>query len=483
MELEQYLRILRTHWIAVVVATLLGAGAAFGWSATQPPVYAASSAGFVTAGGGGDPGLDNLNDILSKSRAASYVVLATDRETASIVVDDLGLDTTPGALAGQIEVTQPPDTVIIQITARAGSAEGAQQLADAWVAALAERVSDVESSEATGKRGGQGGMRIEVSESAELPTSPVSPNVPRNVGIGALLGALLGFGYAVARSILDRRIRSEKDVEEQVGVAVVGTIPDVGPGSGLLVSRTGPGAAGHAAEGYRRLRTNLSYMDVDHPPRAIVITSPKQGDGKSMTAANLAAAIALSGQKVTLVDADLRRPNLARLLTLDDSVGLTDVLASRLPLTDAVQQHPDITGLRVLTSGSKPPNPSELLGSQAMRGLVSTLAEEGMVVIDAPPLLPVTDAAVLGHAADGALLTVAAGVTVDHELQTALGHLDTAQAKVARRRPQPGVAEDRGLGLLRLLRVRRGQLTRPLLAWSTSHGCGTSGVSVDICSN
>jgi capsular exopolysaccharide synthesis family protein len=431
MELEQYLRILRTHWLAVLVATLLGAGAAWGWSATQAPVYAASSAGFVTAGGGGDPGLDNLNDILSKSRAASYVVLATDRETASIVIDDLGLDTTPGALAGQIEVTQPPDTVIIQITARAGSAEGAQQLADAWVAALAERVSDVESSKGAGSGGGKtGGMRIEVSESAELPTAPVSPNVPRNVGIGALLGALLGFGYAVARSILDRRIRSEKDVEEQAGVAVVGTIPDVGPGSGLLVSRTGPGAAGHAAEGYRRLRTNLSYMDVDHPPRAIVITSPKQGDGKSMTAANLAAAIALSGQKVTLVDADLRRPHLARMLTLDDSVGLTDVLASRLALADAIQQHPDIAGLRVLTSGSKPPNPSELLGSQAMRGLVATLAEEGMVVIDAPPLLPVTDAAVLGHAADGALLTVAAGVTVDHELQTALGHLETAQAKV-----------------------------------------------------
>ena len=111
MELEQYVRILRNHWVAVVVATLLGAGAAWGWSATQSPVYAASSAGFVTAGGGGDPGLDNLNDILSKSRAASYVVLATDRETASIVIDDLGLDTTPGALAGQIDVSQPPDTV------------------------------------------------------------------------------------------------------------------------------------------------------------------------------------------------------------------------------------------------------------------------------------------------------------------------------------------------------------------------------------
>jgi capsular exopolysaccharide synthesis family protein len=171
-------------------------------------------------------------------------------------------------------------------------------------------------------------------------------------------------------------------------------------------------------------------MDVDHPPQAIVITSPRQGDGKSTTAVNLAAAIALSGRKVTLIDADLRRPTLATLLGLDDSVGLTDVLASRLGLADVVQHHPEIVGLSVLTTGNQPPNPSELLGSKAMRSLIASLAKKGMVVIDAPPLLPVTDAAILGHAADGALLTVSAGSTLDHELQAALGHLEHAQAKV-----------------------------------------------------
>ncbi|WP_439937237.1 polysaccharide biosynthesis tyrosine autokinase [Nocardia sp. N13] len=423
MELADYLRILRNHWIAVTAFVLLAAGAAFGWSSVQPKVYAASSSGFVTSGAGGDPGLDNLNDTLSKSRAASYVVLAKDRETASIVIDDLGLDTSPEALVGNIDAAQTPDTVIISITARAGTPEDAQQLADAWVGALAERVKDVESS-----KSGQQGMRIEVSESAQLPTSPVSPQVERNVLLGAVLGGLLGLGYAVVRSLLDRRIRSSEDVERDTGVAVVGSVPDIGKASGIFVG-TASGTAALAAEGVRRLRTNLSYMDVDDPPRAIVVTSPKQGDGKSTVAANLAAAIAASGQRVTLVDADLRRPTIAALTDVDDAIGLTDVLTGRLPLDDAVQPHPTITGLTVLTSGSRPPNPSEILGSQAMRAVIKDLAVDGMVIIDAPPLLPVTDAAVVAHAADGALVVVSAGRTLDTELGNALSHLRTVNAR------------------------------------------------------
>lgn len=429
MELADYLRILRNHWIAVTAMVIVAAAAAFGWSSVQPKVYAASSSGFVTSGSGGDAGLDNLNDVLSKSRAASYVVLAKDRETASIVIDDLDLETSPEGLVGNIDAAQTPDTVIIQITARSSTPEGAQELADAWVSALAERVSAVEGG---GKGGGKGeqGMRIEVSESAQLPTSPVSPQVERNVLLGAVLGGLLGLGYAVARSLLDRRLRSPEDVERAAQVPVVGTVPDLGKGvPGLFVTDTGIGVQGQAAEAVRRLRTNLSYMDVDNPPRAIVVTSPKQGDGKSTLAANLAGAIALSGQPVTLVDADLRRPNVAALLGVDDAVGLTDVLTGRLPLADATQAHPTIPGLTVLTSGSRPPNPSEILGSQAMRATIGELEARGLVVIDAPPLLPVTDAAVLAHGADGAIIAVSAGRTLDTELVSAIEHLQAVHAR------------------------------------------------------
>jgi capsular exopolysaccharide synthesis family protein len=272
-------------------------------------------------------------------------------------------------------------------------------------------------------------MRVEVSESAQLPTSPVSPQTERNILLGAVLGGLLGMGYAVVRTLLDRRLRSAEDIERDLKVPVAGSVPDVGDGDDLFVTATGSGTAALAAEAVRRLRTNLSYMDVDNPPRAIVITSPKQGDGKSTVAANLAAAIAVSGQSVTLVDADLRRPRVAGLLDLDDTVGLTDVLTGRLELSDAVQEHPTVEGLSVLTSGTRPPNPSEILGSNAMKSLIGKLAGEGMVIIDAPPLLPVTDAAILAHSADGALVTVSAGRTLDTDLASALNHLEAVHAR------------------------------------------------------
>src|SRR5262249_47459695 len=153
---------------------------------------------------------------------------------------------------------------------------------------------------------------------------------------------------------------------------------------------------------FRKLRTNLAYMDVDNPPRVIVVTSPKQSDGKSTVAANLAAAIAIGGQQVTLIDGDLRRPTVADSLAIVAGARLTAVLMGRAPPDEVMQDRPDVPGMRVLASGAIPPNPSELLGSKAMQSLVSELAQDAMVIIDAPPLLPVTDAAVLTRSADGA---------------------------------------------------------------------------------
>ncbi|WP_457205311.1 CpsD/CapB family tyrosine-protein kinase, partial [Nocardioides sp. P5_C9_2] len=122
-------------------------------------------------------------------------------------------------------------------------------------------------------------------------------------------------------------------------------------------------------------------------------------------------------------------PNVSKALGLDDTVGLTDVLAGRVELADAVQGHPDIANMTVLTSGTRPPNPSEILGSKAMRAVIAELSVRGMVVLDAPPLLPVTDAAVVAHNADGALIAVSAGRTLDTELTTAIEHLHAVHAR------------------------------------------------------
>lgn len=432
MELKDYLRILRAHWMGVLVLALIGGAAAGVWSLTQPKVYAANASGFVTTGKQTDPTMQNLNDVLAKSRVKSYVALATDRSVAENVIKKLGLDESPEALINNIQVEQPADTVLLSITARASSPEGAQRLADTWVDALGDRVAEVEG---TGKN--SQGMQIESSAQAALPTKPVSPKTNFNILIGALLGGLLGLAYAVVRANLDKRIRRPEDVEKEFGIPVIGIVPEAkllqhsrDELTPIAVSEESAAGASPTAEAFRKIRTNLAFMDVDNPPRVIVMTSPQQSDGKSTLAANLAAAIAATGQRITLIDGDLRRPTIANAFGLVEGVGVTDVLVGRLTVAEALQTHGEFPALRVMAAGSRPPNPSELLGSQAMKGLLDELAKDGMVIIDAPPLLPVTDAAVLARAADGAVVTASVGKTDVDELRVALNNVEQAKGKI-----------------------------------------------------
>lgn len=434
MELADYLRIARRHWLGIVVIVAVVVGLAGAWTATQSKVYAADAAGFVVTGPSDNPALDSVADTLAKSRAVSYVKLATSRATAETVIDDLGLDTTPSELVRRITVEQPPDTAYLEITAQAGSPEQAQELADAWVVALAEQVKEIE--DPRGKER-PGTPQVRPVEAAALPTAPVSPDPVRNLALGLALGLLLAFGYAILRNTLDKRLRTPEDIESRFGVSVVGSVPvasvlkrDKGEAAALAVdAATSNAASGPSSEAFRKLRTNLMFMNVDNPPRVVVMTSPLPGDGKSTVAANLAAAIESSGQPVVLVDGDLRRPTVATEFELVEGVGVTDVLAGRIPLEDALQTSATHPGLRILAAGSVPPNPSELLGSKAMRDLLQKLSADALVLVDAPPLLPVTDAAVLAANADGAFVVVSTGKTLDTQLESALDNLEAVGAK------------------------------------------------------
>ena len=433
MEAAGYVRMVRAYWVGVLCITLLGVAAAAAYTFTRSPVYAADASGFVSTGATAEPALAAVNDTLAKSRAVSYVDIAESRATAQQVARELGLDVEPAELVRDVDVEHPVDTVSIKVTARAGAPDRAQALADAWVSALATQVAEIED---PGGKNRPGTLRVIPVESAALPTDPISPQPVRDLTVGALLGLLLGLAYAMGRSLLDRRLRTADAVTERFDVSVVGVVPmvevldhEVGEQAQLALHDSVADTAG-AGEAFRKLRSNLTYMDVDDPPRVIVVTSPRAGDGKSTVSVNLAAAIAAGGRDVVLVDADLRRPTVAASLGLVEGVGLTDVLSGRVRREDALQESGVSPQLRVLASGQVPPNPSELLGSRAMRRLLDELAGEAMVILDAPPLLPVTDAAVLTAHAAGALIVIRAGQTVDHELETALEHVAAVSGRV-----------------------------------------------------
>lgn len=437
LDVRDYVRVFRQHWLGVVALVLIGILCSAGWILLQKPSYSANSIGYVSIPGGDNMGSALAGDNLAKSKATSYASFASSRPVAESVITTLKLDSTPDELLGQITVTSAKDTPEIKIAAAAGTPQEAQALANAWVVALAEQVKILESTSAAADGSipaAESIIKIVPLGDAPLPTSPTSPNKKMSLILGALAGLVLGVAYALIRNHLDRRIRSVEMVEKAIGTAVVGTIPvDERFRNGQHVVESG--VIDHAStEGYalsealRELRTNLHYMNVDKPPRVIVITSSIPSEGKSTIAANLAVTIAATGQKVVLIDGDLRRPVVSDYFGLASGGGLTDILSGQATLDDVLQVYGPVPSLAVLGAGRIPPNPSELLGSLAMKRLLDKMAEQAVILIDAPPLLPVTDAAILARSTDGALVVAGAGKTTIDELEKAVATLAKVNA-------------------------------------------------------
>ncbi|MDQ0827978.1 capsular exopolysaccharide synthesis family protein [Arthrobacter sp. B2I5] len=439
MGLRDYVRVARTYWKSITAITLAVGLAVMAWSALQPRVYAAEASAVVLA-----VGTDNVStllqgDTLSKARAKNYKSLAESRLVADNVRNSLALTQTSDDLLKAVAVTVPLESAEIFIKAESSDPLTAQKVADAWVAELSKQVRDREATAASGQPTSPAIPRLSLIplDAAAVPTQPVSPGVTLTTIFGLAGGLLLGYASALLRNHLDRRLRTADDVERLSSLPVIAALPvesnlkaenKVNGGTSAL-----PGGSGQSpafAESLRELRTNLTFLDVDNPPRIIVISSSVSGEGKSTVAANLAATMAAAGEKVVVVDGDLRHPSLAKIYHVVPGVGVTDILTGRAELDDVLQQRGDLPNLSILGAGRIPPNPSELLSSQAMKHLIKSLAERGTVIIDAPPLLPVTDAVLLSHIADGAIVVVRAGRTTTDQLRKALGNLRKVNASV-----------------------------------------------------
>jgi capsular exopolysaccharide synthesis family protein len=248
----------------------------------------------------------------------------------------------------------------------------------------------------------------QIVAAAPLPTSPSSPSYPKNLFLSLALGLALGVGAALVREQLDDRLRGYSDLDVQTGAPVLATIPKISAwkkkDKALLSTIEAP--RGAVAESYRTLRTNLQFIAKEDPGfRIVAITSPNAGEGKTTTVANLAAALAQTGQRVIAASCDLRRPRLHTFFNLSNQLGMTSVLAGNVSLAEAAQRVEGLDKLRILASGPVPLNPSELLTSEAMEGLLADFRQfADIVVIDTPPILAVSDALVLAPRCDGVLI-------------------------------------------------------------------------------
>lgn len=431
-DVRDFVQLLRRYWVGELAIVMLTIGLVAALTAVQPRVYESTASGLTQAATGESLSMAFAGESLAKSRAESYVRVANSDAVADRARKILGTDRSIGDLLGHIQASLPADTAVIEITARASTPDGAAKLANAWIAALTEQVRALEAPEGAIA---EPAISFVALASARPPYFPSSPNVQTALVLAILAGIALAVVYGLLRQHFDRRIRSVEQIERLLGAPVIGTIP----ASPALEDRrrvTDSDSADDAvelftiSESLRELRTNLSYIDVDEPPKVIVVTSSIPGEGKSTLTANLADAIASANSNVVVIDCDLRRPMQSTLFSLRSGVGLTDVLSGRVDLNDALQAPSDSPHLRVLGAGRVPPNPSELLGSRTMRELVSALADVAIVILDAPPLLSVTDAAIMGTIADGVVITVGAKQVTGEQLEKAYRSVVRVNGKV-----------------------------------------------------
>ncbi len=260
---------------------------------------------------------------------------------------------------------------------------------------------------------------------ALAPSERTSPRPVTNLALGLLIGLALGVGQAIVRSLLDTRVRTVEDIEHLSDAPLLGTIGrrESPAGARLPASRD----QWATSEAYRRLRTNVGFIGLGGERRpSLVVTSSVASEGKTETSVNLARVLSQAGESVLLIDADLRRPQVAARMNFDNELGLSDVLTGRGALQDLII--PASPNLSVLPAGTIPPNPSELLGSEAMSHLLSTVEREfDHVIFDASPLLPVTDAVVLSARTSGAIVVARSGKVKRHEFEAAQALLEAGK--------------------------------------------------------
>jgi polysaccharide biosynthesis transport protein len=262
-----------------------------------------------------------------------------------------------------------------------------------------------------GVAGGVGTNNISVVDKAEVPGGPHSPNPRRNLMIALFLGLFGGIGLAFLFEHLDDTVKLAEEMEQQLGLPVLGVIPHTRVSSGEKLYKENLDTRSHFAEAYRSLRTALQFSTAEGMPRVLMVTSTSMGEGKSTTSLSLAMQIAQLGKKVLLIDGDLRKASLHSSLELPNSLGLTNYLAGDAKPVE-ITQATDVPGLFAITSGPLPPNPAELVSSTKMVSLLSLAAEKfDHVVIDGPPVLGLADAPLLGSIAEATVLVVEAGNT------------------------------------------------------------------------
>ncbi len=488
IELRTLLRPLARWWWLIALATIIAAGSSMVYTLLQPAVYESRTT-LVVGSAMTDPNPTSNQIFLAQQLAETYVGLAKREPIQNATLEALNVDWLPyytaqaapnspiveivvvdqdptfardvAAMLAQQLILQGPagrtehtreqfvDSQLEQLQVRIVEtqdeiAQNQDDLAGLFSAreiankenqinALDTKLYTLQSNYAallaTTQQGAANALSI--LEPASIPLEPVSSQLIVNMLVAAVVGLVLAAGGAYLIDFLDDSIKDGEDAAQLLGIPTLATVPELLAAEEhqkLVMLYTTPHPA---AEAYRMLRTNLQFTSVDRPIRMLLVTSPAPEDGKSLTAANLAAAYTRAGKRVILIDADLHRPSQQRFFQLRNNWGLTLALFDNHMSINHLLQETTIPGLQIMTTGPLPPNPAELLGSRRMQEILIELRDQAdMVIIDSPPISAVSDALILASQCDGVLLVVKADKTSRALARKSLNTLRQVKAAV-----------------------------------------------------
>ncbi|WP_329596680.1 Wzz/FepE/Etk N-terminal domain-containing protein [Streptomyces pseudovenezuelae] len=487
MDLKAYRRLLRFHWVAILLLTLLGAAAGAAVAQSQPPVYAAKAQMLVTVTAPGEDSSQAYQGaLLSQQRAKSYTTLLTGQAVLRQLTDQLGLPYSVEHMKSHITASNPTDTAVIDVTVKDRSAQRAQDIAQALGPAFSRIVSSAENS---GQQGaGQAPViNVRTLDPVQLLDHPVSPHKSFDIVLGLAAGLLLGLLWAVVREVTDTRIRDVQDLEQGTDVDVLGVLPRGGRNRDREFRSGLPGSPTQA-QAYRWLALTTEIAGRGPGPRAYVVTSPVREDEAAAVAAGLAIALAESGTPTIVVDAQSSRGRLADLLGLSSPWSLADVLEGGAGLEDALRAWREDVPLRLLAgSGTEPGTEAAPLRKADVAELCRRLMRRAdAVILVAPPVLTRSDATTVARAVGQVILVTEAMATRMPDLVQCVQRLRSVGVKILGtvlsgergRRSRPYVSAVSAPTRLDGRQVRREDHGRSHTAeWSPGNGAGPRGAS------
>jgi receptor protein-tyrosine kinase len=418
MTLGQVLQLIKRRLPLILLLIIVFGAGTFVYAKYRMTDYYQAYTALVVSNSDSSTAMNSLTSseyYLNVQLTSSYRVLCKTDRVLNQVVMELNLPYSADVLRGMVTVIPVENTQIIHIYVTSASPEFAQQVANTLSTVFQKEVIEIMKMD-----------NVQIIDEAQLPTAPIGPDRTKITLIGAAAGLVLGIGLSFFLELLNRKVKTKEQLQEALGAPILGVIPKIGKKhTGMIEQGKKPATAQNARQSryimdsFSKLKVNIDFSCLDCKSRCIVITSALPNEGKTLVATNLAVCMAAAGHKTLLMDADMRSPSIHSTLAISNSYGLSDVVLLRSDWHKSVV--PTIVqGLYVITAGQKPPNPTRILESKLFLEMLEEMKNEyEYIVIDTPPLLPVSDSQIIAPHADGVVIVVRKGKTKIESIQQA----------------------------------------------------------------